>query len=136
MSSNLHKTDFFENIRYQSVRLRYVSRIFLNVCCMHSAQFMFYIVFMSPSTLSGFCLSVGLSASHTFLVVTHSYVSQVTHAFLGMLPLCYKIHLTNVLCSLNVRCTYYAPVLHWRHIVIRLSVHLSVCLCILFFFCP
>ena len=27
-------------------------------------------------------LSVCLSGSHTFLVVTHSYVSQVTHAFL------------------------------------------------------
>ena len=34
------------------------------------------------------CLSVRLSGSHTFLVVTHSYVSQATHAFLGMLPLC------------------------------------------------
>ena len=32
-------------------------------------------------------LSVHLSSSHTFLVVTHSYVSQATHAFLGMLPL-------------------------------------------------
>ena len=31
-------------------------------------------------------LSVCLSGSHTFLVVTHSYVSQATHAFLGMLP--------------------------------------------------
>ena len=34
------------------------------------------------------CLSVYLSGSHTFLIVTHSYVSQATHAFLGMLPLC------------------------------------------------
>ena len=34
------------------------------------------------------CLSVCWSGSHTFLVVTHSYVSQATHAFLGMLPLC------------------------------------------------
>ena len=34
------------------------------------------------------CLCVCLSGSHTFLVVTHSYVSQATHAFLGMLPLC------------------------------------------------
>ena len=33
------------------------------------------------------CLSVCLSGSHTFLVVKHSYVSQATHAFLGMLPL-------------------------------------------------
>ena len=32
---------------------------------------------------------VCLSSSHTFLVVTHSYVSQATHAFLGMQPLCY-----------------------------------------------
>ena len=34
-------------------------------------------------------LSVCLSGSHTFLVVTHIYVSQATHAFIGMLPLCY-----------------------------------------------
>ena len=34
-------------------------------------------------------LCVCLSGSHTFLVFTHSYVSQVTHAFLQMLPLCY-----------------------------------------------
>ena len=33
------------------------------------------------------CLSVCLSGSHTFLLVTHSYVSQATHAFLGVLPL-------------------------------------------------
>ena len=33
--------------------------------------------------------SVCLSGSHTFLVVMHSYVSQATHAFLGMLPLCF-----------------------------------------------
>ena len=32
--------------------------------------------------------SVRLSGSHTFVVVTHSYVSQATHAFLGMLLLC------------------------------------------------
>ena len=42
--------------------------------------------------VSGICLSVHpsvcLSGSHTFLVVTYSYVSQATHAFLGMLPLC------------------------------------------------
>ena len=36
------------------------------------------------------CVCVCLSGSHTFLVVMHSYVSQATHAFLGMLPLCYK----------------------------------------------
>ena len=39
------------------------------------------------------CLSVHpsmcMSSSRTFLVVTHSYVSQATHAFLGMLPLCF-----------------------------------------------
>ena len=50
-------------------------------------------------TLSGVCPSVCLSGSHTFLIVclsgsntflliTHSYVSQATHAFFGMLPLC------------------------------------------------
>ena len=35
------------------------------------------------------CPSVRLSGSHTFLVVRHSYVSQATHTFLGMLPLCF-----------------------------------------------
>ena len=35
-------------------------------------------------------MCVCLSSSHTFLVVTQSYVSQATHAFLGMLPLCFK----------------------------------------------
>ena len=35
------------------------------------------------------CPSVCLSNSHTFLIVTHSYVSQATDAFLGMLPLCF-----------------------------------------------
>ena len=36
------------------------------------------------------CACVCLSDSHTFLIVTHSYVSQATHAFLGMLPLCFN----------------------------------------------
>ena len=45
------------------------------------------------------CACVCLSDSHTFLIVTHSYVthsyvSQATHAFLGMLPLC---------CLVNIR---------------------------------
>ena len=35
-------------------------------------------------------VSVCLSSSHTFLVVTHSHVSQATHAFLGLLPLCFS----------------------------------------------
>ena len=34
------------------------------------------------------CLSACLSDSQTFFVVTHSYVSQATHTFRGMLPLC------------------------------------------------
>ena len=33
------------------------------------------------------CVCVCLCGSHTFFVVTHSYVLQATHAFLGMLPL-------------------------------------------------
>ena len=33
------------------------------------------------------CLSVCLSYSHTFFVVIYSYVSQATHAFLGLLLL-------------------------------------------------
>ena len=43
------------------------------------------------------CLSVHvcvcMSGSHTFLVVTHSYVLQATHAFLKMLPLCCQLNL-------------------------------------------
>ena len=53
--------------------------------------------FLSPGKQSGtkrsLCpASVCLSGSHTFLVVTHtcSYVSRATHAFLGMLPLCFR----------------------------------------------
>ena len=38
-------------------------------------------------------LCVGLSGSHTFLVVTQSYVSQATRAFLGMLPLCFNFRI-------------------------------------------
>ena len=41
----------------------------------------------NSDTLSGICLCVCLSSSHTFLVVVLSYVLQATHAFLGMLPL-------------------------------------------------
>ena len=61
---------------------------------------MIFVVFVLPAKHSGtkvslcpaaVCLSVCLSGSHTFLVVTHSYVSQATHAFLGMLPLCLVI---------------------------------------------
>ena len=52
-------------------------------------------IFVSPAkhsgTLGSLCpVSVCLSGSHTFLVVTHSYVSQATHVFLGTLPLCLK----------------------------------------------
>ena len=43
---------------------------------------------VGPSVRPSVCLSVCLSGSHTFLVVTHSYVSQATIAFLRMLPLC------------------------------------------------
>ena len=46
------------------------------------------------SVCASVCLSVRpsvcLSGSHSFLVVTHCYVSQATHAFLGMLPLCFS----------------------------------------------
>ena len=36
-------------------------------------------------------MCVCLSGSHTFLVVTHRYVSQATRASIGMLPLCLSI---------------------------------------------
>ena len=35
------------------------------------------------------CVCVHMSGSHTFLVVTNSYVLQATHAFRRMLPLCF-----------------------------------------------
>ena len=46
-------------------------------------------------------MSVCLSGSHTFLVVRHSYVSQATHAFLGMLPLCFLFFAMGGSCSLT-----------------------------------
>ena len=36
------------------------------------------------------CPCVCLSGSHTFFVVTQSYISQATHSFLGMLSLCFR----------------------------------------------
>ena len=47
-----------------------------------------------PSVCPSVPLCVRLSGSHTFLVVTHSYmyVSEAPHAYLGMLPLFYKIY--------------------------------------------
>ena len=62
------------------------------LCCLRSiaAHRDHYVRRLSdrPSARVCVCVSVCLSGSHTFLVVTHSYVSQATHAFLGMLPLC------------------------------------------------
>ena len=49
----------------------------------HRDHFVGICLSVNPSV----CLSVFLYSSHTFLVVMHSYVSQATHAFLGMLPL-------------------------------------------------
>ena len=40
-------------------------------------------------------LSLRLSGSHTFLVVTQSYVLQAIHAFLGMLPVCFVFQCIN-----------------------------------------
>ena len=45
-----------------------------------------FLLSVCPSVTSSVCLS----SSHTFLVVTHSYVSQAAHAFLGLLPLCFS----------------------------------------------
>ena len=47
--------------------------------------------------------SVRLSGSHTFLVVTHSYVSQATHVLIGMLPLC--ILIPTVMCFTQMTVT-------------------------------
>ena len=42
------------------------------------------------------CVSVRVSGSHTFLLVTHSYVLQATHAFFGMLHYVLAVILTNL----------------------------------------
>ena len=60
------------------------------------------------------CPSVCLSGSHTFMVFTHSYVSQATHAFLGMLQLCFphtSSFLKNVV-KLHSFLTFYKNVLN------------------------
>ena len=80
--------------------------------------------FVSPANQSGtmgshcpasvcpcYCLSVCVSDSHTFSVVAHSYVSQATHAFLGMLPL-FVIIIKNIItntkfCMLILRYAMY-----------------------------
>ena len=56
------------------------------------------------------CPSVCMSGSHTFLVVTHSYVSQATRAFLGMLPLlvCWMISRSMTLWHWLCQCGIYA----------------------------
>ena len=102
-------------------------------CCKHALMMPFYplswmvcrghLVIWSSICLSLLChlrsiaahrdhlvrrLSIRLSGSHTFLVVTHSYVSQATHAFLGMLPLfCLFVHLYAIQ-SLALTCIYSA----------------------------
>ena len=43
-----------------------------------------------------------LSSSHTFLVITYSYVSQATHAFLRMLPLCLKCKKKEIQCLVTL----------------------------------
>ena len=55
------------------------------------------------------CPSVCPFGSHTFLVVTHSYVSQATLAFLGMLPLClyYFAYLRNILYEMLMKCDFW-----------------------------
>ena len=57
-------------------------------------------IFVSPAKHSGtslcqasVCQSVCLSGSHNFVVVAYSYVSQATHAFLGLLPLCCELQI-------------------------------------------
>ena len=55
---------------------------------------------------------VCLSGSHTFLVVTHSYVSQATRAFLGMLPLCF-VFSTWLLTSSASECKYKQHHIHF-----------------------
>ena len=95
-------------------------------------------------TLSGICLS----GSHSFLVVTHSYVSQATHAFLGMLPLFSSLnvgrsygpwhtkkalpHYSYTVAGISTKSSTgkeinsHAPVMEFRGIVFRLY----VCICV------
>ena len=61
----------------------------LEKLCEVCGLFINCLLFVLPAKHRGVCLSVCLSSSHTFLVLTHSYVSQATHAFLRMLPLCF-----------------------------------------------
>ena len=65
-------------------------------------------------TLSSICLSVGLSVclsgSHTFLVGMHSYVSQATHVFLGMLPLCLDFYKLMSLYFMLLKLSHYNEV--------------------------
>ena len=61
---------------------------------MHSLECCHYVIyghFLNDKTTTkfGHWQYLLMSGSHTFLVVRHSYVSQATHAFIGMLPLCY-----------------------------------------------
>ena len=109
-------------------------------------------------------LSMRLSGSHTFLIFTHSYVSEATHAFLGMLPLfCIletkvKVMLSSCplqglccLCQFSSNCgdcvlMAYIPHLIYcvaceaqRHIGITFSSvcpSVSVCLCVCLCVCP
>ena len=67
-------------------------------------------------------MSVRLSGCHTFLVVMHSYVSQATHTFLGMLPLCFNTKTTKTTCVFVCRSL---------HLYVYLSVSWSVFLCVL-----
>ena len=63
-------------------------------------------------------LSVCLSGSHTFLVVTHSYVSQATHAFLGMLPLFQLIF-----CKFKTYNVWLSIWTFWRHSIVTSELH-------------
>ena len=59
---------------------------------------------LHPSVCPSIRVSVRLSGSHTFLLVTHSYISQVTDAFLGMLPLFALIKVLQTIAKLQSIC--------------------------------
>ena len=58
------------------------------------------------------CVFACLFSSHTFLVVIHSFVSQATHAFLGLLPLFLKNSLSLRRCKNLKLCPYFKCQVH------------------------
>ena len=92
-SCHVFKLDIIPYCIHRRASLKLVCWSSQLLCCLrsiaaHSDHFVRHLSVCLSVCLSVH-LSVCLSGSHTFLVVTHRYVLQATHAFLGILPLCY-----------------------------------------------